>query len=100
CYPVTSGGQVAQLVEHRTEHPGVGGSIPSLPTILFGYFCFRGGRIIADWLCRWLCQHLGELSGRARPSRPALFDRTLRACHRLRGASPRPRSRTVDRATL
>src|SRR6266496_6828937 len=29
------GGQVAQLVEHRTENPGVGGSIPSLPTILF-----------------------------------------------------------------
>jgi hypothetical protein len=26
-------GQVAQLVEHRTENPGVGGSIPSLPTI-------------------------------------------------------------------
>ena len=25
-------GQVAQLVEHRTENPGVGGSIPSLPT--------------------------------------------------------------------
>src|SRR5262250_2408209 len=29
------GGQVAQLVEHRTENPGVGGSIPSLPTIVF-----------------------------------------------------------------
>src|SRR5262249_52664288 len=27
-------GQVAQLVEHRTENPGVGGSIPSLPTRL------------------------------------------------------------------
>ena len=25
-------GQVAQLVEHRTENPGVGGSIPPLPT--------------------------------------------------------------------
>src|SRR6266849_4065410 len=31
------GGQVAQLVEHRTENPGVGGSIPSLPTTLFRY---------------------------------------------------------------
>src|SRR5262249_36734392 len=29
------GGQVAQLVEHRTENPGVGGSIPSLPTMFF-----------------------------------------------------------------
>ena len=25
-------GQVAQLVEHRTENPGVVGSIPTLPT--------------------------------------------------------------------
>ena len=25
-------GQVAQLVEHRTENPGVGGSIPPLTT--------------------------------------------------------------------
>jgi hypothetical protein len=25
-------GQVAQLVEHRTENPGVGGSIPPLST--------------------------------------------------------------------
>src|SRR5437773_10821343 len=33
CYRVVLGGQVAQLVEHRTENPGVGGSIPSLPTI-------------------------------------------------------------------
>jgi len=32
------GGQVAQLVEHRTENPGVGGSIPSLPTISFSIF--------------------------------------------------------------
>src|SRR6266852_4606134 len=32
------GGQVAQLVEHRTENPGVGGSIPSLPTMFFAYF--------------------------------------------------------------
>gem|GEM_PF-2222351 len=24
-------GQIAQLVEHRTENPGVGGSIPPLP---------------------------------------------------------------------
>ena len=31
-YPKRPGGQVAQLVEHRTENPGVGGSIPSLPT--------------------------------------------------------------------
>ena len=26
-------GQVAQLVEHRTENPGVGGSIPPLSTV-------------------------------------------------------------------
>src|SRR5258705_13808387 len=31
----TRGGLVAQLVEHRTENPGVGGSIPSQPTIVF-----------------------------------------------------------------
>src|SRR5258705_1804456 len=31
----TRGGLVAQLVEQRTENPGVGGSIPSQPTILF-----------------------------------------------------------------
>ena len=29
------GGQVAQLVEQRTENPRVGGSIPPLATILF-----------------------------------------------------------------
>ena len=27
-------GQIAQLVEHRTENPGVAGSIPALPTTL------------------------------------------------------------------
>ncbi len=27
-------GNVAQLVEHRTENPGVGGSIPPVPTFL------------------------------------------------------------------
>ncbi len=31
--PVSSVGQVAQLVEQRTENPGVGGSIPPLATI-------------------------------------------------------------------
>ncbi len=30
-------GQVAQLVEQRTENPRVGGSIPPLATILFIY---------------------------------------------------------------
>jgi hypothetical protein len=30
-------GQVAQLVEQRTENPRVGGSIPSLATILFNF---------------------------------------------------------------
>ena len=28
-------GQIAQLVEHRTENPGVAGSIPALPTTLY-----------------------------------------------------------------
>lgn len=28
-------GMVAQLVEHRTENPGVGGSIPPRTTIIF-----------------------------------------------------------------
>ena len=27
-------GQIAQLVEHRTENPGVGGSIPPLPIFI------------------------------------------------------------------
>jgi hypothetical protein len=31
--PSTLGGQVAQLVEQRTENPRVGGSIPPLATI-------------------------------------------------------------------
>ena len=31
--PTRSSGQVAQLVEHWTENPGVGGSIPPLATI-------------------------------------------------------------------
>ena len=38
-------GQVAQLVEHWTENPGVGGSIPSLttkPGPLGPGFCFVG----------------------------------------------------------
>ena len=30
----TRNGQIAQLVEHRTENPGVAGSIPALPTTL------------------------------------------------------------------
>ena len=30
-------GDVAQLVEQRTENPCVGGSIPSLTTFLFSY---------------------------------------------------------------
>ena len=30
-------GQIAQLVEQRTENPRVGGSIPSLATNLFRY---------------------------------------------------------------
>ncbi len=34
-FSVARGGLVAQLVEHRTENPGVGGSIPSQPTIQF-----------------------------------------------------------------
>src|SRR5438552_13240367 len=33
CYPVRRSGQVAQLEEHGSEEPGVGGSIPSLATI-------------------------------------------------------------------
>src|SRR5438067_6061042 len=32
CYPVRRSGQVAQLEEHGSEEPGVGGSIPSLAT--------------------------------------------------------------------
>ena len=32
CYPVPRSGQVAQLEEHGSEEPGVGGSIPSLAT--------------------------------------------------------------------
>ena len=35
--PSVSGGQVAQLVEQRTENPRVGGSIPPLATILIGH---------------------------------------------------------------
>ena len=31
----TRKGQIAQLVEHRTENPGVAGSIPALPTTLY-----------------------------------------------------------------
>ena len=31
-------GQIAQLVEHRTENPGVAGSIPALPTT-----CYQSG---------------------------------------------------------
>src|SRR5439155_5970014 len=42
CYPHASGGQVAQLVEHRTENPGVGGSIPSLPTSFLEHLCSPG----------------------------------------------------------
>ena len=34
-----SNGQVAQLVEQRTENPRVGGSIPPLATILFNDLC-------------------------------------------------------------
>jgi hypothetical protein len=36
-------GQVAQLVEHRTENPGVGGSIPPLSIVAWARaFCFSG----------------------------------------------------------
>jgi hypothetical protein len=36
---VQENGQVAQLVEQRTENPCVGGSIPSLATIDFASRC-------------------------------------------------------------
>ena len=41
-----SAGQVAQLVEHRTENPGVAGSIPALSTRDHARKClfFRGFR--------------------------------------------------------
>ena len=35
---LASHGQVAQLVEQRTENPCVGGSIPPLATIIFRTF--------------------------------------------------------------
>ena len=40
-------GQVAQLVEQRTENPRVGGSIPPLATTIFRYFkdCMRSGYV-------------------------------------------------------
>jgi hypothetical protein len=46
-HQVSLSGQVAQLVEQRTENPRVGGSIPSLATIhspepLFVFFAYRG----------------------------------------------------------
>ncbi len=41
-------GQVAQLVEHRTENPGVGGSIPSLPTIFPGTSAVRRSSTVRE----------------------------------------------------
>ena len=35
-YNIIHHGPIAQLVEHRTENPGVGGSIPPRPTIYRG----------------------------------------------------------------
>ncbi len=55
CYPpppdVGSRGQVAQLVEHRTENPGVTGSIPVLATT----FCLRirGDTSVLEWFIAW-----------------------------------------------
>src|SRR6185369_954515 len=52
--PHASGGQVAQLVEHRTENPGVGGSIPSLPTSFSASF-HDAGSMITTPRCPGLC---------------------------------------------
>ena len=46
-------GQVAQLVEQRTENPRVGGSIPPLATILH----FRGAR--PEWPTDFRRRHAG-----------------------------------------
>ena len=49
-------GQVAQLVEQRTENPRVGGSIPPLATILFNNLQKR--RLAAFPFCvsfAWVC---------------------------------------------
>ena len=42
----TRNGQIAQLVEQRTENPRVGGSIPSLATIFHYSFPANPSRLI------------------------------------------------------
>ena len=51
--PVVTGitrGQVAQLVEHRTENPGVAGSIPALPNFVSISRCYFD---VADFVDRF-----------------------------------------------
>jgi hypothetical protein len=43
-------GQVAQLVEHRTENPGVAGSIPALSTVRPGHSIILGVRAFLHWV--------------------------------------------------
>jgi hypothetical protein len=57
-------GQVAQLVEQRTENPCVGGSIPSLATF-------------SQTQAHWCAQFVSTLSAMMRRSEPAYFPITL-----------------------
>ena len=74
CVPrggVSSGGlngQVAQLVEQGTENPRVGGSTPSLATLLFFVLVQLGmSPGCADDRCRALCADLSSQLGQCLP---------------------------------
>src|SRR4029434_4683476 len=70
------GGQVAQLVEHRTENPGVGGSIPSLPTILFTKL--PAPKFFLDRVCAQICAHLRHTPAHSSARRGSEKPRTFR----------------------
>jgi hypothetical protein len=59
---IRSPGQVAQLVEQGTENPRVGGSIPSLATLVFLFLApLAGGcRSILSDKCDSLCGEVAE----------------------------------------
>ena len=55
-FAVRTEGAIAQLVEHRTENPGVAGSIPAGTTLRkaaqVGFFVFKGfckGELVAKY---------------------------------------------------
>ncbi len=67
-------GQVAQLVEQGTENPRVGGSTPSLATILPLLVCVIVGTACGSDACERLCDRVGNRIGTCLSDWPATWE--------------------------